>query len=355
MKQDQNQPNSGPWTSDEDDRLRKLASSEMALDNIAGELKRSNGSVRMRAARLKIGIAKSGKLMACPAWLALSDDRTGFVFLADRAEIVRKIFELSVAGLGGYTIAKQLNAQRVPTFGPSAHWDQSTIHNILSNRAAIGEYQSRRYETARERPSGVRDRKGIPTGDVTRGFYPAVIEEELFDRARQARRDNLASGRGRKGRFITNLFAGIPTCAYCGAPIKFHSNGNAKSLICATVLQGNGCYRTGWSYHDFEKSFFELVNTLGSLPRVDGQVQETISEIRQYGEAENDQQIYTTRLALLTKLKAAVIDLKIACAGAEPVPIASNLRIRRDQPGRYFDVTFRDGSAHRGLSSGRNS
>jgi hypothetical protein len=50
------------------------------------------------------------KLRACPGWLGLSEDRTSFVFLRDRAEIVRKIFELSVAGLGGYTIAKQLTA-----------------------------------------------------------------------------------------------------------------------------------------------------------------------------------------------------------------------------------------------------
>jgi hypothetical protein len=64
--------------------------------------------------------------------------------------------------------------------------------------------------------------------------------------AQEARRKNLASGRGRKGRLITNLFAGILTCAYCANPIRFHSNGNAKSLICSTVLAGaNGhCDRT---------------------------------------------------------------------------------------------------------------
>src|SRR6202140_530405 len=147
------------------------------------------------------------KLSACPGWLRLSEDRTSFIFMPDRADIVRTIFELSIAGLGGYTIAKQLNAKKVPPFGPSPKWDQSTIHNLLRNRATIGEHQPKQY----------RNRKEFPVGDPVPNYYPAVIEEGLFSAAQVARQRNLVSGRGRKGRFITNLFAGIPTCAYCGS------------------------------------------------------------------------------------------------------------------------------------------
>src|ERR1700683_2932115 len=194
------------------------------------------------------------KLRACPGWLGLSEDRTSFVFLPDRAEIVRKIFELSVAGLGGYTIAKQLTAKKVPPFGPCPKWDQSTIHNLLRNRATIGEHQPKQY----------RNRKEFPIGDPVPDYYPSVIDESLFKAAQVARQRNLASGRGRKGRFITNIFASIPTCGYCGSPIKFHSNGNAKSLICSRLISGTGCYRMAWSYRDFEDSFFELVKNLWS-------------------------------------------------------------------------------------------
>src|SRR5258708_9633092 len=82
------------------------------------------------------------KLMGCPGWLKLSEDRTSFIFDPEKAEIVRKIFEASISGLGGYTIAKQLDAKKVPAFGPSPKWDQSTIHNMLRNRATIGEHQN---------------------------------------------------------------------------------------------------------------------------------------------------------------------------------------------------------------------
>jgi len=109
------------------------------------------------------------------------------------------IYELSIAGLGGYTIAKQLNAKNVPVFGPSPKWDQSSIHNMLRNRATVGEHQPKQY----------RQNKEFPIGDPIPNYYPAVIEESLFQAAQAARRKNLTSGRGRKGRLITNLFAGL--------------------------------------------------------------------------------------------------------------------------------------------------
>ena len=190
------------------------------------------------------------KIKNAPSWLGLTADRTAFVYLPDRAEIVRQIFELSIGGLGGYTIAKLLNSKNVPPFGTSKKWDQSTIHNMLSSRATIGEYQRKQ----------TRDGKEYPIGDPVPGYYPAVIDQSTFEAAQQARRRNLLTGRGRKGQFITNLFAGLPTCFYCGSPVKFHSNGPAKSLICMAVLEGRGCYRFGWSYGDFENSFFEFLD-----------------------------------------------------------------------------------------------
>lgn len=58
------------------------------------------------------------KHQGCPGWLGLTEDRTAFVFFPERAEVVRKIFEMSASGLGGYTIAKKLNAGGVPGFWP---------------------------------------------------------------------------------------------------------------------------------------------------------------------------------------------------------------------------------------------
>jgi Recombinase len=281
----------------------------------------------------------SKKISACPGWLKLSEDRTSFILSPDRAEIVRRIFDASIAGLGGYTIAKQLNAKKVPPFGPSPKWDQSTINNMLRNRATIGEHQPKRY----------RSRKEFPEGDPIPDYYPVVIEESLFQAAQIARQKNLASGRGRKGRLVTNLFAGLTTCAYCAGPVRFHSNGNAKSLICSKVIHRLGCYRMAWSYRDFENSFFDFIKTQESKPALDRDEHEVLAKLGVLIRAIKDPDVYDTRMGIAITLKATVSELKIASAGVAPIVGRPDARIRRDGPERYFEVKFRGGSAHRGF------
>jgi Recombinase len=279
------------------------------------------------------------KLTACPGWLGLSEDRTSFIFIPERAEVVRRIFEASISGLGGYTIAKQLNTKKVPPFGPSSKWDQSTIHNLLRNRATIGEHQPKQY----------RNRKEFPVGDPVPGYYPPVIDEGVFQAAQVARQKNLASGRGRKGRLITNLFAGIPTCAYCGSAVKFYSNGHAKSLVCSRLLTGGSCYRMAWSYRDFENSFLEFVKARQSSLTIEPRERETLSQLMDHVRSLAGPDVRDVRLAIATELKAIVSDLKIASAGSSPKVGKPDARIRRNGPGRYFEVTFRGGTTHTGF------
>jgi hypothetical protein len=284
------------------------------------------------------------KLRGCPGWLELSEDRTSFVFMPDRAKIVRNIFEASISGLGGYTIANRLNAKKVPAFGPSLNWDQSTIHNMLRNRATIGEHQ----------PKRIRDGKRIPDGDPIPNFYPAVIEESLFLAAQVARQKNLASGRGRKGRLITNLFRGIPTCAYCADPVKFKSKSNVKSLICSNVIENHGCFRMAWSYKDFENSFLEFVKNHASDLMIERREREPLAELVSHIRALSGADVYEARMGIAISLNATVSELKIASAGPTPVAGNSNARIRLDRLGRYFEVRFRGGgSTHTGFPAGK--
>jgi hypothetical protein len=324
----------GPWTTTDDDLLHQLAGSGKAIPEIAKQINRSVGSVRIRAFRLNVRIAKSGKLLGCPAWLGLSEDRMSFVFLADRAKIVQKIFEMSRAGLGGYTIAKQLNANKVAAFGPSPKWDNSTIHNMLTNRATFGERHFKR-----RRGSDVSD-------EVISNYYPAVIEKDLFYAVQEVRRKNLASGRGRKGRLITNLFGGMPTCAYCSNTVRFQNSGNDKSLICSTVLERRGCYRMGWSYQSFEESFFRFVTELEFNQLANQNDRQTISALKALVQRISGSDIYNVRQNIAIILKAGVCELRIASAGSAPVMGKPDARILRDGPGRYFEIRLRAGAAY---------
>jgi DNA-binding CsgD family transcriptional regulator len=239
------------------------------------------------------------------------------------------IFDLSVAGVGAYTIAKRLDAKKVPTFGRSEAWDPSSITNLLRNRATVGEYQAKRHEGG----------KVHLIGDPIPNYYPAVIDETLYAAARIASRKNLASGRGRKGRLLTNLFAGIANCLYCGAPAKFHSNGQAKSLICATVLESRGCHRTGWSYSDFEETFFSFAER--------NQIDADLARLITAAKNRNSQpEVFEIRMEIAHLLKTKVLRLAIASSGPAPEPREPNAIIRRDTPERYFELRFKGQSCH---------
>jgi DNA-binding CsgD family transcriptional regulator len=270
------------------------------------------------------------KHQGCPGWLGLTEDRTAFVFFPERAEVVRKIFEMSASGLGGYTIAKKLNAEGVPGFGQSGKWDQSTIHNMLRNRATLGEYQKKRKLNGKE----------ALIGEPVPNYYPAVIDEDLFRAAQEARVENLTYGRGRKGNDIANLFDRIANCSYCKKPLRFHSDGGAKSLICSAVLEIQGCHRFRWTYRDFELSFLAVAKQHG-LSRL----QEAIAKLERA--SEND--VYAHRIELMLALRKNVSGLSVAMAGTSPPQNATPAPIGRDHPRRFFEVDFSGGSRQTGF------
>jgi DNA-binding CsgD family transcriptional regulator len=272
----------------------------------------------------------SKKIMNTPGWLALNEDRSTFIYLPDRAEVVREIFDLSIKGLGGYSIAKLLNSRNVPAFGTSGRWDQSTIHNMLTSRATIGEFQKKQVIEGKEHPFG----------EPISGYYPSVIDKETFEAAQVARRRNLSSGRGRKGQFITNIFAGVTTCAYCGSAVKFHRNGPSKSLICTKLLENYDCIRFAWRYDDFERSLLGFLADTHPMPNL----VTLLRRLKNISDNQTDEnEIYNLRIQISHALRSIVSTVTIAAAGITPPTTGPNHPIRRNHPARFFEVFFFNG------------
>jgi DNA invertase Pin-like site-specific DNA recombinase len=192
----------------------------------------------------------------CPAWLTLLPDRTGYVPIPERIEIVRQIFSDTAAGIGMYSVASRLNKAKVPTFGGPNGWHQSYIAKILSNRAVLGEFQ----------PHVRREGKRVADGEPVRDYFPSIIDEELFYQAQLAKSQRRGSGAGRKGAAFTNIFSGMAKCAYCRSPILFENKGSGAKggtyLVCDGARRQRGCPSVRWRYRDFEASFLAFVEEL---------------------------------------------------------------------------------------------
>lgn len=202
--------------------------------------------------------ASQGRPMTkwAPAWLALSSDRERFDAIPERVEVVRSIFEDAASGIGMYRIVGRLNQSQTPTFNPSKGWHQSYVAKILQNRAVLGEFQ----------PHKRVDGKHVPDGEPVAGYFPAIIDHELFFRAQNGKEERRVSGAGRKGVGFANLFGGLATCAYCGSAMKFENKGSGRKggayLICDEAKRRLGCVATRWKYTDFETSFLTFVREI---------------------------------------------------------------------------------------------
>jgi DNA invertase Pin-like site-specific DNA recombinase len=200
----------------------------------------------------------------CPAWLRLSEDRSGYEIVEDRAALVRSIFQDAANGIGIYSIARRLNEQKTPTFNDSDGWHASYIAKILNNRATLGEFQPH------TKVDGIRK----PDGDPIPGYFPTVVEPEIFYRAKTGRAERLQHSRGRKGQNVTNLFSGLTECSNCRSSMKFENKGSGQKggryFVCDKAHRHMGCINVRWKYENFERSFLTFVKELELASLVNG-------------------------------------------------------------------------------------
>lgn len=176
-----------------------------------------------------------------PAWVRVEGSPQAFVLIKERADVVRRIFEETVAGYGKHSIAKRLNQEGVATFGRASGWHPSYIQKILANPAVLGEMQP-----GKKARGGTRELVGDPIQD----YYPAVVDADLHARALSSMAGR-SRGVGGRGRRLVNIFSGIAKCGECeermtfrGKGEKVRANGQAVRedyLVCDSYQRGRGC------------------------------------------------------------------------------------------------------------------
>jgi DNA invertase Pin-like site-specific DNA recombinase len=213
----------------------------------------------------ELGLSITAKL---PGWLI---GKSGEPIKVDkeRAKIVRWIFDMAAAGHGRRLIARRLNRDGVPTFGAGKSkakiWHDSYVAKILTNRAVLGEYQPFK------RVDGTR----IPDGEVRQDFFPAVITQELWDRAKKSvatRRESCNSNSfpGRAGK-IHNLFSGLVYDETLGGlPMHYQDKGKrSQPKLVTNSKDRNGTTGNTIPYAKFEKAFLSFLDDLDWTTLVD--------------------------------------------------------------------------------------
>lgn len=159
----------------------------------------------------------------CPRWLHPAQDRTGFELVPELVESVRRVYAMRLAGHGVMSIVSRANRETWPVPGkpplrrpresPEAYaeratsrtWHTSLVGRLLRNRAVLGEYQPHR---------NLDDGKRAPVGEPVQGYYPSIIDEQLFQRV-QAVAERRGEFPGRRDASYRNWLQGLLKCA-CG-------------------------------------------------------------------------------------------------------------------------------------------
>ena len=185
-----------------------------------------------------------------PKWLFYSESSGKIEPFPERASLIRMIFELSCAGMGAYSIAKKFNISGYKTWGNAEFWQESYIKKIIHNRAVLGEYQP--HILRRESNKSIREKIGEPI----QNYYPVIIEERLFFAARDSARQRQQSGKGRKGKTLSNLFSGLIYCRHCGSSMRFMNKGSGPKggtyIRCSNSILAGKCQSHSYSYPTFE-------------------------------------------------------------------------------------------------------
>ena len=221
-------------------------------------LSRANEESRMKSLRVgQAWAAKRAKInelkitAICPFWLRLSPDRSEFQLVPDKAEIVRRIFEMAAAGKGQNYIAKKFNLENVPKAEDAKRWYVSRIARILESRAVIGEFQ----------PAKMIDGKRTLLDPVS-NYYPPVIPMELFATVHRIRQTRPSY----RGRGQENPLAGLCYSVITGNRMfRVMKNQKRRYLIDSAAAEGTAPYAS-WNYDKFLNNLLIVCEAVTTCP-----------------------------------------------------------------------------------------
>ena len=183
------------------------------------------------------------------------EDRTKWIVDEAAALVVKRIFKLCMEGRGPMQIAKLLQAEKVlnptsykrregikspsPETADPYHWNTNTVVHILERREYTGCTVNFKTYT-----NSIWDKKQretpIEKQAVFYNTHPAIIEQAVFDKVQQIRKQR--HRRTKTGK--SSLFSGMVYCADCGAKMRYCTTNYFEKrqdhFVCANYRSNTG-------------------------------------------------------------------------------------------------------------------
>lgn len=220
--------------------------------NLFNDFYAKDTSKKVRSVMKARGI--SGKHLGGPPYGYRSDpqDKDHWILDEDAAPVVKRIFDLTIAGVGPSRIARILEADKVPTVKAlyamrkgkptperPCHWIEQSVVNILERMEYTGcvcnfKTYSKSYKLKKRIPNAKEDMFILP------GTQEAIIPQEQWERVQELRKNKRRITKGER----QGLFSGLLFCADCGGKLHFATckryDGSQDRYVCSKYKSGRG-------------------------------------------------------------------------------------------------------------------
>lgn len=174
---------------------------------------------------------KEGKPYGGSSMLGYKLEKGRFTIVPKEAEIVRKIFDLYLAGNGFCKIARILTNEGIKSYTGKA-WNKSTLGEIISNVTYTGNlHLQKTYRENHMTKKTIRNKGEKPLYIVEDNHEP-IISQEIFDKAQEIRKAK-AVGKSGKRNGPAYPFTGLIYCGECGHLFKHKVTKYYESWCCS--------------------------------------------------------------------------------------------------------------------------
>lgn len=222
------------------------------IRNVFNDFYAKDTSKKVRAVMKAKGT--SGKHLGGPPYGYRADpqDKNHWILDEDAAPIVKRIFDLTIAGVGPSRIARILEADGVLTVKAlyaqqkgkplperPCHWIEQSVVNILERMEYTGctcnfKTYSKSYKLKKRIPNALEDIFILPD------TQEAIVPKEQWDRVQELRKHKRRMTKAER----QGLFSGLVVCADCGSKLHFATcknfEGRQDHYVCAKYKSGRG-------------------------------------------------------------------------------------------------------------------
>ena len=222
------------------------------IRNVFNDFYAKDTSKKVRAVMKAKGT--SGKHLGGPPYGYRTDpqDKNHWILDEDAAPVVKRIFDLTIAGVGPSRIARILEADGVLTVKAlyaqqkgkplperPCHWIEQSVVNILERMEYTGctcnfKTYSKSYKLKKRIPNALEDMFILPD------TQEAIVPKEQWDRVQELRQHKRRMTKAER----QGLFSGLVVCADCGSKLHFATcknfEGRQDHYICAKYKSGRG-------------------------------------------------------------------------------------------------------------------